>query len=79
MLHVKDFIRSRTLGSSQPLSGMTRSIAAGGATTSATETVALFKKQRIHARGLVVDELWRHAGLCHAGRYRRDLIDEENV
>jgi len=76
VLHVKDFIRSRTLGSSQPLSGMTRPLPRVAATTSATELLALFKKQRIHA-ALVVDEHGGTLGFVTLDDIVEDLIDEE--
>lgn len=76
VLHVKDFIRARTLGSSQPLSGMTRPLPRVAATTSATELLALFKKQRIHA-ALVVDEHGGTLGFVTLDDLVEDLIDEE--
>jgi CBS domain containing-hemolysin-like protein len=76
VLHVKDFIRARTLGSSQPLSGMTRPLPRVAATTSATELLALFKKQRIHA-ALVVDEHGGTLGFVTLDDIVEDLIDEE--
>lgn len=76
VLHVKDFIRARTLGSSQPLSGMTRPLPRVAATTSATELLALFKKQRIHA-ALVVDEHGGTLGFVTLDAIVEDLIDEE--
>ncbi len=77
VLHVKDFIRARTLGSSQPLSGMTRPLPRVAATTSATELLALFKKQRIHA-ALVVDEHGGTLGFVTLDDLVEDLIDEES-
>jgi CBS domain containing-hemolysin-like protein len=76
VLHVKDFIRARTLGSSAPLSGMTRPLPRVAATTSATELLALFKKQRIHA-ALVVDEHGGTLGFVTLDDIVEDLIDEE--
>jgi CBS domain containing-hemolysin-like protein len=76
VLHVKDFIRARTLGSSRPLSGMTRPLPRVAATTSATELLALFKKQRIHA-ALVVDEHGGTLGFVTLDDIVEDLIDEE--
>ena len=76
VLHVKDFIRARTLGSSQPLSGMTRPLPRVAATTSATELLALFRKQRIHA-ALVVDEHGGTLGFVTLDDLVEDLIDEE--
>lgn len=76
VLHVKDFIRARTLGSSRPLSGMTRPLPRVAATTSATELLALFKTQRIHA-ALVVDEHGGTLGFVTLDDIVEDLIDEE--
>jgi CBS domain containing-hemolysin-like protein len=76
VLHVKDLIRARTLGSSRPLSGMTRPLPRVAATTSATELLALFKKQRIHA-ALVVDEHGGTLGFVTLDDIVEDLIDEE--
>lgn len=76
VLHVKDFIRARTLGSSKPLAGMTRPLPRVAATTSATELLALFKKQRIHA-ALVVDEHGGTLGFVTLDDIVEDLIDEE--
>ncbi len=78
VLHVKDFIRARTLGSSRPLSGMTRPLPRVAATTSATELLALFKKQRIHA-ALVVDEHGGTLGFVTLDDIVEDLIDEETA
>lgn len=76
VLHVKDFIRARTLGSSKPLAGMTRPLPRVAATTSATELLALFKKQRIHA-ALVVDEHGGTLGFVTLDDIVEDLIDED--
>ncbi|KPP91156.1 hemolysin family protein [Erythrobacter sp. HL-111] len=76
VLHVKDFIRARTLGGSQPLSDMTRPLPRVAATTSATELLALFKKQRIHA-ALVVDEHGGTLGFVTLDDIVEDLIDDE--
>ncbi|MFW5633521.1 MAG: hemolysin family protein [Erythrobacter sp.] len=76
VLHVKDFIRARTLGGSQPLSDMTRPLPRVAATTSATELLALFRKQRIHA-ALVVDEHGGTLGFVTLDDIVEDLIDDE--
>lgn len=78
VLHVKDFIRARTLGSTRPLSGMTRPLPRVAATTSATELLALFKTQRVHA-ALVVDEHGGTLGFVTLDDIVEDLIDEETT
>ena len=55
---------------------MTRSLPRVAATTSATELLALFKKQRIHA-ALVVDEHGGTLGFVTLDDIVEDLIDEE--
>jgi len=76
VFHVKDFIRARTSGSDQTLSGMTRPLPRVAATTTATELLVLFKKQRIHA-ALVVNEHGGTLGFVTLDDLVEDLIDED--
>jgi CBS domain containing-hemolysin-like protein len=75
-LHVKDFIRARVGGRFDGLSALTRPLPRVAATTSATELLALFKKQRTHA-ALVVDEHGGTLGFVTLDDLVEDLIDEE--
>lgn len=76
VLHVKDFIRARIGGRVDGLSSITRSLPRVAATISATELLALFKKQRTHA-ALVVDEYGGTLGFVTLDDLVDDLIDEE--
>jgi CBS domain containing-hemolysin-like protein len=78
VLHVKDFIRARIVGGIDGLSSMTRPLPRVAATTSATELLALFKKQRTHA-ALVVDEHGGTLGFVTLDDLVEDLIDEEET
>ncbi|MFN6934600.1 MAG: hemolysin family protein, partial [Tsuneonella sp.] len=77
VLHVKDFIRARVGDRLESLSGVTRPLPRVAATTSATELLALFKKQRTHA-ALVVDEHGGTLGFVTLDDLVEDLIDEED-
>lgn len=76
VLHVKDFIRARIGSKIDSLSALTRPLPRVAATTSATELLALFKKQRTHA-ALVVDEHGGTLGFVTLDDLVEDLIDEE--
>jgi len=76
VLHVKDFIRARIAGKLESLSGVTRPLPRVAATTSATELLALFKKQRTHA-ALVVDEHGGTLGFVTLDDLVEDLIEVE--
>jgi CBS domain containing-hemolysin-like protein len=76
VLHVKDFIRARIAGTLETLSGVTRPLPRVAATTSATELLALFKKQRTHA-ALVVDEHGGTLGFVTLDDLVEDLIEVE--
>jgi len=76
VLHVKDFIRARIAGRVDRLSAVTRPLPRVAATTTATELLALFKKQRTHA-ALVVDEHGGTLGFVTMDDLVEDLIDEE--
>lgn len=76
VLHVKDFIRARVIGKEESLSALTRPLPRVAATISATELLALFKKQRTHA-ALVVDEHGGTLGFVTMDDLVEDLIDEE--
>lgn len=76
VLHVKDFIRARIAGCLESLSAVTRPLPRVAATTSATELLALFKKQRTHA-ALVVDEHGGTLGFVTLDDLVEDLIDED--
>lgn len=78
VLHVKDFIRARVGGNADNLSALTRPLPRVAATTSATELLALFKKQRTHA-ALVVDEHGGTLGFVTMDDLVEDLIDEEDA
>ncbi|MCA1197149.1 hemolysin family protein [Sphingomonas sp. R647] len=78
VLHVKDFIRARIAGRMETLSAVTRPLPRVAATTSATELLALFKKQRTHA-ALVVDEHGGTLGFVTLDDLVEDLIDEEET
>lgn len=78
VLHVKDFIRARVGGKADNLSALTRPLPRVAATTSATELLALFKKQRTHA-ALVVDEHGGTLGFVTMDDLVEDLIDEEEA
>ncbi|GGB65713.1 hemolysin family protein [Blastomonas aquatica] len=75
VLHVKDFIRARMSGTLTTLSGVTRPLPRVAATTTATELLALFKKQRTHA-ALVVDEYGGTLGFVTMDDLVEDLIEE---
>lgn len=75
VLHVKDFIRARMSGSLTDLSGVTRPLPRVAATTTATELLALFKKQRTHA-ALVADEHGGTLGFVTMDDLVQDLIEE---
>ncbi len=78
VLHVKDFIRARIAGKADNLSALTRPLPRVAATTSATELLALFKKQRTHA-ALVVDEHGGTLGFVTLDELVEDLIDQEEA
>jgi CBS domain containing-hemolysin-like protein len=78
VLHVKDFIRARIAGKTETLQGLTRPLPRVAATTTATELLALFKKQRTHA-ALVVDEHGGTLGFVTLDDLVEDLIDEEEA
>jgi CBS domain containing-hemolysin-like protein len=78
VLHVKDFIRARIAGPVDDLSAVTRPLPRVAATTSATELLALFKKQRTHA-ALVVDEHGGTLGFVTLDDLVEDLIEEEET
>lgn len=75
VLHVKDFIRARMAGTLTALSGVIRPLPRVAATTTATELLALFKKQRTHA-ALVVDEHGGTLGFVTMDDLVEDLIEE---
>lgn len=75
VLHVKDFIRARMAGKLTALSGVIRPLPRVAATTTATELLALFKKQRTHA-ALVVDEHGGTLGFVTMDDLVEDLIEE---
>ncbi len=75
VLHVKDFIRTRQAGELRNLRQIVRPLARVAATTSATELLALFKKQRVHA-ALVVEEFGGTLGFVTLDDIIEDLIDE---
>lgn len=75
VLHVKDFIRARMSGTLTTLSGVSRPLPRVAATTTATELLALFKKQRTHA-ALVVDEYGGTLGFVTMDDLVEDLIEE---
>jgi CBS domain containing-hemolysin-like protein len=75
VLHVKDFIRARMSGDLQSLSAVIRPLPRVAATTTATELLALFKKQRTHA-ALVVDEHGGTLGFVTMDDLVEDLIEE---
>ena len=78
VLHVKDFIRARIVGKVDGLQALTRPLPRVAATTTATELLALFKKQRTHA-ALVVDEHGGTLGFVTLDDLVEDLIDEEET
>ncbi|GGC17011.1 hemolysin [Novosphingobium endophyticum] len=78
VLHVKDFIRARIAGRADGLQALTRPLPRVAATTTATELLALFKKQRTHA-ALVVDEHGGTLGFVTLDELVEDLIDEEEA
>lgn len=78
VLHVKDFIRKRVAGKLTDLSAVTRPLPRVAATTSATELLALFKRQRTHA-ALVVDEHGGTLGFVTLDELIADLIEEEEA
>lgn len=75
VLHVKDFIRARMSGTLTDLSAVTRPLPRVAATATATELLALFKKQRTHA-ALVVDEHGGTLGFVTMDDLVEDLIEE---
>lgn len=75
VLHVKDFIRARMAGTLTALSGVIRPLPRVAATTTASELLALFKKQRTHA-ALVVDEHGGTLGFVTMDDLVEDLIEE---
>jgi CBS domain containing-hemolysin-like protein len=76
VLHVKDFIRGFDDQTLHSLKQVTRPLARVAASTSASELLALFKKQRVHA-ALVVDEYGGTLGFVTMDEIIEDLIDEE--
>jgi CBS domain containing-hemolysin-like protein len=78
VLHVKDFIRARIADKVDSLQALTRPLPRIAATTTATELLALFKKQRTHA-ALVVDEHGGTLGFVTLDDLVEDLIDEEEA
>jgi CBS domain containing-hemolysin-like protein len=78
VLHVKDFIRARIVGKVDGLQALTRPLPRVAATTTATELLALFKKQRTHA-ALVVDEHGGTLGFVTLDDLVEDLIDEDEA
>ncbi len=74
VLHVKDFIRARVAGRLDNLTMLTRPLPRVAASTTATELLALFKKQRTHA-ALVVDEHGGTMGFVTMDELVEDLID----
>lgn len=75
VLHVKDFIRARMSGTLTDLAAVTRPLPRVAATATATELLALFKKQRTHA-ALVVDEHGGTLGFVTMDDLVEDLIEE---
>ncbi|WP_033921338.1 hemolysin family protein [Sphingomonas sp. 37zxx] len=78
VLHVKDFIRAQLNGELQTLRQIVRPLARVAATTPATELLALFKKQRVHA-ALVVDEYGGTMGFVTMDDIIEDLIDDDEA
>lgn len=78
VLHVKDFIRAHHAGALTSLRAMVRPLARVAATTSASELLALFKKQRVHA-ALVVNEFGGTLGFVTMDDIIEDLIDDDSA
>lgn len=77
VLHIKDFIRATTQGSSTALGDLVRPLPSVAATATAEELLALFKRERLHA-ALVVDEFGGTLGFVTMNDLITNVMDEED-
>lgn len=79
VLHVKDFIRERSLPRSTPfaLRKLLRALPSVVASESAEDLLALFKRERVHA-ALVVDEYGGTLGFVTMDDLIQDVIEQED-